>query len=143
MKRIPPVEQLMTPLQHTINAASSLKETKEYMYRNSLEHLAIVEDGEIIGSVTDECMKIVRALSDDDRFEEKHTVGELCLRDPYVASASTRADKVLAYMAENGMSVALITRGEKLVGILTTSDICRAFIGFARKQLGLEEEGSS
>jgi acetoin utilization protein AcuB len=137
MKKIPRIEELMTTSDHTIYASKTVKEAKTYMYENSITHLPVVEDGELIGVVTDQDLKLAQVVTDDDHFDEKHCVGEFCLNEPYIVSASARADKVLSEMAENGIGSALITKNEKLVGVFTVTDACRSFSESLYKQFNM------
>jgi CBS domain-containing protein len=54
-------------------------------------------------------------------------VGDVCNLEAYIVEYNTPADDVVMYMSEFRVSTALITRSGKLVGIFTTTDVCRNY----------------
>ncbi|MCB0333884.1 MAG: CBS domain-containing protein, partial [Bdellovibrionales bacterium] len=48
-----------------------------------------------------------------------------CFSDPYIIDAEERLDVVLNYMATHRIGSCLVTKNDELVGIITTTDICR------------------
>jgi acetoin utilization protein AcuB len=139
MKKIPRIEELMTPFNHTIQASKSVKQAKSYMYQHDISHLPVIEDGEFVGVVTDQDIKLAQAVVDADHFDEKHRVGELCLSEPYVIPSTARADKILSEMGQKGLDCALIMKNDKLVGLFTATDACRFFLKFLVSQLGTDD----
>lgn len=141
MKKIPTIGELMTPFPHAIYASKTVKQAKLYMYEHSVRHLPVIENGEMIGLITDRDLKLAQAVTEDEHFDERHSVGELCVYEPYVVPAETRADKVLALMADNRIGSALVTRNDKLVGIFTATDACRSFSNYLRSKFGIDGTG--
>lgn len=139
MKKIPTIGELMTPFPHAIYASKTVKQAKIYMYEHSIRHLPVIDEGELIGLITDRDLKLAQAVTEDDHFDERHSVGELCVYEAYVVPAETRADKVLALMAENRIGSTIITKGDKLVGVFTATDACRSFSNYLRAKFGINE----
>jgi CBS domain-containing protein len=52
-------------------------------------------------------------------------VADVLSDNPYVVDFHARLDEVAATMAKRGIGSAIVMRESKLVGILTTTDICR------------------
>jgi CBS domain-containing protein len=138
MKKIPRIEELMIPFQHTIHASKTVKQAKAYMYEHDIGHLPVVEDGELIGVVTGQDIKLVEAVTDSADFDEKHCVGELCLSEPYVIPNTARADTILSEMAERAFDCALIMKNDKLVGLFAATDACRSFSKFLTSRPGAD-----
>ena len=127
MKKIPIIEDIMTPFPYTILASETVKKAKIFMVENSIRHLPVVSKGKLVGILTDRDIKLAQAVTKEENYDENYLVEDLCLYDVYVVEDSTRADDVLKYMAANRIGSALITKNDKLVGIFTVTDACRTF----------------
>jgi CBS domain-containing protein len=66
----------------------------------------------------------------------------VCTRSVYVVDLDTRVDVIADALADRHIGSALVTRQGKLVGIVTTTDICRAYADLVREQAGPPPEGT-
>jgi len=62
-------------------------------------------------------------------------VREVFVADSYVVELNTSLVEVLSHMAEHRLGSAVVTRNDKLVGVFTTTDACRAFAAHLRNEL--------
>ncbi|MFC1868579.1 CBS domain-containing protein, partial [Thermodesulfobacteriota bacterium] len=134
-----PIKDIMTPSPYTISASETVRKAKLFMVKHSIRHLPVVSKGKLVGILTDRDIKLLQAVSKDENFDDKHCVGGLCLHDVYIVPGSTRADKVLAYMATKRIGSALITGNQKLIGIFTVTDVCRSFSEYLCSESGVAD----
>ena len=126
MKRNPQVLAFMTPFPYSVDIDSPLEHAHELMRQHHFRHLPVTSGETIVGVLTDRDIKLI--LGPDFASPDE---GELRVRDAYVEKpcvvpASTPVAKVARVMAENRIGSAIVTKHDKLVGIFTVTDACRA-----------------
>jgi CBS domain-containing protein len=67
------------------------------------------------------------------------TVKDVCL-EPYLVDLERRLDEVAAEMAERRINSAVVMRGDKLAGILTTTDVFRLLAATLREAYAEEAD---
>ncbi len=133
MVAIPPIEAFMTSMPLTVGGSQAVRKAKLLMSSNSIRHLPVVEQGRLIGVLSDRDIKLAQAVSKADDFDDVTPVKDICQLNPYVVEGATRADLVLAHMHKEKIGSALITDGRKLIGIFTVTDACRVFAEYLRE----------
>jgi len=126
MKRNPQVVAFMTPFPYSIDVDAPLTEAHALMREHQFRHLPVTSGQAIVGILTDRDIKLVLGpdfASPDER--------ELRVRDAYLeracmVPASTPVAIVARTMADNHIGSAIVTKNDKLVGIFTVTDACRA-----------------
>ena len=129
---IPPISDMMTPMPLTIGASLPVRKAKLFMSTHSIRHLPVVEQGRLVGILSDRDIKLSQAVSKAPDFDDSVFVKDICQQHPYVVDGSTPADAVLAHMYSEKLGSALVTANQKLVGIFTVTDACRAFAEYLR-----------
>jgi acetoin utilization protein AcuB len=126
MKRNPQVIAFMTPFPYSIDVDAPLKEAHKLMREHHFRHLPVTRADAIVGVLTDRDIKLV--LGPDFAYpdEEQLTVRDAYVERPCVVPASTPVATVARTMAENHIGSAIVTKNDKLVGIFTVTDACRA-----------------
>jgi acetoin utilization protein AcuB len=122
-KPIPPISKYMTTTPVTIPGDSTLAEAADIMRTNSIRHLPVVEEGKLLGVLTDRDVKFVESFPDVD--PTRITVEETMTGDPYHVTPDTPVDEVANTMAEQRYGSAMIMQNGHVVGIFTTVDACR------------------
>ena len=89
-------------------------------------HLPVTLAGAIVGVLTDRDIKLVLGPDFDYPNEAELTVRDAYVERPCVVNASTPVATVARTMAENHIGSAIVTKNDKLVGIFTVTDACRA-----------------
>jgi len=108
--------EIMTHDVITAHPKDKIKEASETMVRHAFSQLPIIEDGRVVGMITEEA--IVRNLSPDIAEELIEKVME-----PPLPSVPEDTDvTVIRPLLETNSGV-LVTRKGKLVGIITRSDL--------------------
>jgi CBS domain-containing protein len=131
---VPQILAYMTPFPYSVDVDAPLAEAHAFLRAQHIRHLPVTERGLLAGVLTDRDIKL--ALGPDLGSPPEH---ELSVRDvyqpePYVVDAGTPLLSVAATMAERHLGSALVTRGDALVGIFTTTDACRALARVLREQ---------
>ena len=126
MKRNPQVIAFMTPFPYSIDVNAPLKDAHKLMREHHFRHLPVTRADALVGVLTERDIKLVLGPEFDYPNEEQLTVRDAYVERPCVVNASTPVATVARTMAENHIGSALVTKNDKLVGIFTVTDACRA-----------------
>ncbi len=132
-KPIPTVQKYMTTSPHTIGDDQPMALAHRMMREHHVRHLPVLRGSKIVGLVSDRDLNMVETLIDVD--PRKVLVSEAMTQDPYVVPPDVALDEVLSTMAEKKYGSAVITQHDKVVGIFTTVDACRAFADLLQTRL--------
>ena len=116
----------MTPFPYSVDMDAPLKDAHKLMREHHFRHLPVTRAGAIVGVLTDRDIKLVLGPDFDYPIEEQLTVRDAYVEKPCVVPASTPVATVARTMAENHIGSAIVTKHDKLVGIFTVTDACRA-----------------
>lgn len=125
-KADPHVQKYMTTQPYSIEADKTLADADKEMSQHNIRHLPVMEDGKIIGIISDRDMKMASGLSDVEPSLVR--VKDICHEHPYIVDPQDHLKDVAATMADKRYGSALVVQNGKLVGILTTVDICKALV---------------
>lgn len=125
MRRIPKIKTVMTPFPYSIAASASLAEAEAMMQHHGIRHLPVCEGHQLFGVISELDLRI--------RHRELAVVGDVCMRDPYVVELDTPLDEVASQMAQRLGAPVLVVKTEKLVGILTVTDVCQLLANMLRE----------
>jgi len=126
MKRNPQVIAFMTPFPHSIDIDASLAQARRMMREGNFRHLPVTSGGDIVGVVTDRDIKLLLGPDFGNPDERDLKVRDAYTDKPCVVRASTPVATVARTMAEHHIGSAIVTKNDKLVGIFTVTDACRA-----------------
>jgi len=133
MKKIPPVESVMTHFAVTVEIGESIRVAEDMMIDHEIRHLAVTDSGKLVGVVSDRDISFTANTSETDLRNRLH-VRDVCSLDVYAVERNERLDYVLAEMAERHIGSAIVTDGGKVAGIFTATDACRSFAEFLRSR---------
>lgn len=123
--RIPvTVREYMTESPVTVGPQVTMAEAHEIMREHGVRHLPVMHGGKLIGMVTARDLALVESLADFDPKEL--SVDEAMSEDVYSVSPDTPLRMVTAEMAERKLGSAVVVQGEKVIGVFTVTDACRA-----------------
>jgi acetoin utilization protein AcuB len=97
------------------------------MDSEAIRHLPVTSEGRLVGMLSERDLKLAFAIAATSSTGETLNVGDVCNLEAYIVEHNTPVDQVLMHMAENRLGSALVTRGGKLVGILTNTDVYRCY----------------
>jgi acetoin utilization protein AcuB len=123
----------------TVNAKSYLKEADELLKKNKIRQLPVVEDGKLVGLLTDKDIKRA-APSEVTRFEHitelygmisNIQVRDIMSKDPVTIPLDYPIDKAARVLLDSRLSGAPVVDNEgELVGVITQTDIFRVLVSF-------------
>lgn len=118
------IRSVMTPCPYKIKSSESIDEALEMMGLRNIRHLPVVEDGDIIGVLTERDIIVSKHVCDTSGYCP--LVGDICSKDPLIVDIESPLGEVTKEMASEKAEVALIAdESGNFVGIFTTNDACR------------------
>jgi acetoin utilization protein AcuB len=124
MKTIPPIKAVMTAFPHSVEGSQTIAAASSMMAAHNIRHLPVTEGSKPIGVVTDRDIQNARQLRPGSH---ELRIKDVCVGEIYVVGLTEPLDRVLMHMAENHIESTLVVKDGKLVGIFTTTDVCRSF----------------
>jgi len=128
------VEECMTRKVVTLTEDQTLREAIAVMQRNRIRHLPVVTGGRIVGIVTDRDVKratpsLLSGVDQDqfDRVLSSTRVSQVMTRNPYTITPSMSLKDAVKIVIDRKFGALPVVEGDKLVGILTATDLLRAF----------------
>jgi acetoin utilization protein AcuB len=122
-KPVPPVSKYMTTSPVTISSLSPIAAAAKLMRAERIRHLPVVDGDKIVGLLSDRDIAIVEGLVGVD--PDKVAVRDAMARDPYTTPPDTDVSEVARTMASEKYGSAIVVQNGRVVGILTTVDVCR------------------
>jgi acetoin utilization protein AcuB len=123
-KAIPTIQKYMTTTPHSIGADETIEAASQLLRQHGVRHLPVLEGEQLLGVLTDRDIKFVEGFRDVD--PTTLTVAEAMIEEPYSVSPATPLDEVTSTMAEKKYGCAIVVQNQRVVGIFTTVDACRA-----------------
>ena len=129
------VRDYMTPSPVTASPDDLLGDALRLMKEHSIRRLPVVSRGKIAGLVTEQDLMKASPSSatslsvwEINYLFNKIKIKQIMTRDIFTVSADTILEKAALIMQEKGISTLPVLDKGKLVGIITESDIFKAFI---------------
>jgi acetoin utilization protein AcuB len=116
----------MTPFPYSIDVDAPLEEAHKLMREHHFRHLPVTSHRAIVGVLTDRDIKLILGPDFGSPSERELKVREAYVEQPCVVPASTSVATIARTMADNHIGSAIVTKNDKLVGIFTVTDACRA-----------------
>jgi len=118
------VEDLMTRSPLTVEASRSLADAKRLMKRWGVRHLPVMDDGELVGLISDRDVKLIEAHSDTRASDI--ALAEAMSRAPWTVAPTTPLEVAVRHMARHKLGSSVVVDNKKVVGIFTSNDGLRA-----------------
>lgn len=128
------VAEVMTTPVHTLHPDASLEDAILFARKHKVRHIPLVEAGQLVGIVTDRDIKratpsLVGGI-DQDNYElmtQTTPVSRIMTRDPITAMTSTSLREAVEHFNTRRLGCLPVVAGGTLVGIVTRTDLLRAF----------------
>lgn len=137
------LKEVMTEGVIAIEKEENVVEASKLLSEEEIRGLVVVDEEDAVGVVV--CRDIVYQVVSEGKDPENTTVGDIMSTDLIVAEEDEYLDDVAMAMSQNDVSRVPVVRGDMLVGIVTQSDILRAWPGFAEimsEDIEMEAEAS-
>src|SRR5215471_11976318 len=128
------VNEWMTPAPITVAPSAPIPKVQELMVHRRIRHLPVIEDGRLVGIITDRDVRTVqpsRASSlpvrEMNYLLERLTVRAVMTRPVLTVGPHESLAVALRLMLENRIGGLPVVEGERVLGILTAVDLLRAF----------------
>jgi CBS domain-containing protein len=118
------VREAMTASPTTIAANAPVVEAARLMASQDVGSLPVVDDGTLVGMVTDRDLVLNVLAKDVDPHST--TVASVCSQDPVVVGPEDSLDEALQRMAREQVRRLPVVEKERLVGILAQADVSRS-----------------
>ena len=136
MKKSEPISTIMTKNVITLTLKDSLREAERLFKKNHIRHIPIVEKDKIKGmlSLTDlQRISFVDTYDDDQSvdstFYNMLTIGQIMANNPVKVSSNMTIKEVSVLLASKEFHALPVVDNDKLVGIITTTDLLKYLIG--------------
>lgn len=134
------VRDWMTPDPITVTSNVAIPEAYWLMVNNKVRRLLVVENEKLVGIVTIEDLRqkippitfALDAVRASDSMAH-YPIRQVMSLNPKTTSPDTPLVEAAQLMLENNISSLPVMDGDKLVGIITESDIFRAFVELVAK----------
>jgi acetoin utilization protein AcuB len=129
------VKDFMTPNPEVVTPEITVPEAAQIMKKGGFRRLPVVKEDRVVGIVTDRDLK--EAMPSDanslsiwelNYLISKLTVGEIMTRDPITVSDTLPLQAAAKLMLEHKVGGLPVEREGRLVGIITVTDVLRAFL---------------
>ena len=128
------VEERMTREVVTLTENASLRDALALLQRHRIRHIPVVNGQILVGIITDRDIKRATpsllsgaSQEDYDRVLAGTHVVQVMTRDPFSVTPSTSLKDATKLLAERKYGALPVVEGGRLVGILTNTDLLRAF----------------
>ncbi len=108
----------------TISPDTGILRAIEIMHEKSIRHLPVVEEGELVGLVTEGDLRQASLLS----LVDKVSIEDVMVKKPVTISPEASIEEAAKLIYRHKIGGLPVVAGKKLVGILTIVDILAAFI---------------
>ena len=120
----PTIRDFMTPIPATVSDELTLADALDRMYSDNVRHLPVVDsNGVLVGMVTTRDIAVAASVRDLD--PQKTPVAAAMTAAPYACEANTPLIDVAYHLEHERPGSAVVTEGERPVGIFTTTDALR------------------
>jgi acetoin utilization protein AcuB len=128
------VRELMTGAPITVSPDTSVFDARRLMLKERIRHLLVTDDRRLVGIITDRDIRLnlpsqARSLSMWEVYYllAKLTVGQIMTKSVIIIGPDREARAAAQLMLEHKVGALPVLDGDVLIGILTETDILRAF----------------
>jgi len=129
------VRDVMTRNLITVDPETSFTDALKIMRENRIRRLPVLEDGKLVGIVTEKDILYASPSKATtlDVWElhyllNKLKIREIMTRDVVTIQEDTPVEEAAKIMADNKIGALPVVKGNKLVGIITETDIFKVFL---------------
>lgn len=125
------VQRHMTLNPAVITSGHTLAQAHQVMRERNIRHLPVVDEGRLVGVVSQRDLYLLETLKGVDPSAEK--VGEAMSPDPFAVGPDAPLDEVALAMAEHKYGSAVVLDQGVVIGLFTSVDALRALAAVLRR----------
>ena len=114
----------MTDSPHTVGPTRSPAVARRMMLDQGIRHLPVLDGGKIVGLLSERDLLLVESLPGVNPTDVR--VEEAMVQNVFTVEPETPVGEVVETMIERKLGSALVTEGERVIGVFTTIDALRA-----------------
>lgn len=141
------VRDLMTRSPLTVTPDTAINEARDLMRQHAIHHLPVVQKGRLVGIITDSDIRLVLpspatslAVWELNYLLDKLTVGEAMTHFVVTTAPDRHVHEAIGRMLRFKIGALPVVEHHQVVGLLTRTDILRAFRRVADQLLQSNEE---
>jgi CBS domain-containing protein len=125
-----PVSAIMTEDVIVVGAGDDLRDVVNTFNNHGIRHAPVASRGRLVGMLSWIDLKKIPVSDADGMIKSngKVLVGELMTHDPVSMQASDTVGELAEIFTENEFHAVPILEGERIVGIVSTTDVIRFFL---------------
>ena len=135
------VKDWMTPDPKSVQANDPMKTAVRLVVENRIRHLPVVMGDSLVGIISDRDLKrampsIVAGATAEEyqSFMERTTIDQVMTADPLACAPEDELVDVVRQFCENKVGAMPVVDGDRLVGIVTQTDMMQAFLALLESQ---------
>jgi CBS domain-containing protein len=132
-EQMPPVAALMTPFPYFVRPDDPARRAADLMREHAIRHVPVKEGDRVSGIVSERDLRSAGADA---------AVRDVQGTDVYTVEMNASLALALREMARRKIGTAVVLRAGKLAGIVTVTDVCRAFAEVLEGRFEPPEGGS-
>jgi CBS domain-containing membrane protein len=124
----------------TLNVKDTLRLADDIMNIAKVRHFPVMEEGKVVGllSQSDLLHASMRSLVQHRSDSTRHVLGTVVvdqiMKPPITVSADTSLQEAAAILVEKHADCLLVTEGQKLIGLVSRTDLLREMATIGRRQ---------
>ncbi len=127
MKKLPSIASTMSPFPYSIDAEESVAKAAEMMIKYDIHHLPVTEGEELVSVISKKEVRLIAAPFSSTSDANEILVKDVCTVRAFKVDIHDSLEFALRVMAERHIGSVLVTKNDRLAGILTHTDVCRKF----------------
>lgn len=127
MKKLPTVASTMSPFPYSIDSEASVAKAAEMMDEHNIHHLPVTEGEELVSVISKKEVRLISAPFSSSSDANDILVKDVCTVRAFKVDIHDSLEFALKVMAERHIGSVLVTKNNRLAGILTHTDVCRKF----------------
>jgi acetoin utilization protein AcuB len=124
------IHEFMTPTPQCIEAGLTLEQARERMFQLGARHLPVLNNGALVGIVSERDIDLYEAAMHTTRASEQHiTVGQAMTPVPFTCGPDAHLHAVAAEMAANKYGSVVVVDPDhpaRVLGVFTSTDALHA-----------------
>jgi acetoin utilization protein AcuB len=134
---MPAVSRYMTAHPVTIERTATLAEAHRRMRDHAIRHLPVLDDGTIVGIVTQRDLHLLETIAAVDL--DAVGVDEAMTEHPFVVTGDTALDEVVEIMASRKYGSVIVAGRNGVEGIFTSTDACRVLADVLHRAVAADD----
>jgi acetoin utilization protein AcuB len=124
----------MTPAPHTIGRTRSLAAARQMMLEHRVRHLPVLDGGRIAGLLSERDLLLVESLPGVNPTDVR--VEEAMVENVFTVAPDAPIGEIVETLIARKLGSAVVSEGERVVGVFTTIDALQALHELLEKPRG-------